>query len=121
MRDINKFFGIGRLTADPELKQVSDEIALCTFAIAMNRTEGEKKEERVTFLNVTTWRRLAEVCSRYLSKGNRVAVLGWLKSSEYMGQDEVQKKRLEVVAESVQFLEAARQESSSCPAGRYLF
>jgi len=81
MRDINKFFGIGRLTADPELRTVSGDLARCTFAIAMNRYAREQAEEQVTYLNVTSWKKLAETCASYLSRGNRVAMmnpgLGW--------------------------------------------
>ncbi len=121
MRDINKFFGIGRLTADPEIRTVSDDIARCRFSIAMNRKVREEEENEVMFLDIVAWRRLAEVCHEFLTRGKRVAVLGRLRSYEYKDKSDVNRKRFEVVAESVQFLGSPRQENPSCLEERRIF
>ena len=75
----------GNLTADPELKFTREGSALCSFRIACgerkkNQQTGEWEDGDTTFLNVTTWRSLAENVAESIQKGNTVTVVGRLKS-----------------------------------------
>ena len=74
---MNKCILIGNLTRDPELTTTATGVSLCRFSIAVNRAYANQNGEReADFFNIVTWRGLAENCSKYLSKGRKVAVVG---------------------------------------------
>ena len=60
----NRAILIGRLTADPELKQTQSGISVCSFSIAVDRAYSGRGGERQTdFINIVTWRQQAEFVS----------------------------------------------------------
>ena len=83
--NVNKVIIVGRLTRDPEAKQVG-ESTLSTFSVAAGQTwkdkNGEKKE-RVEFINCTVWGKLGEICNQYLKKGKLVYIEGRLQTDKY--------------------------------------
>ena len=108
MASLNRVLLIGNLTRDPELRYTPGGAAVCEFAIAINNTyttkQGEKREE-VTFIDITTWARQAEICAEYLKKGRPVFVEGRLKQDRWDDQKTGQKRsKITVTAERVQFL-----------------
>ena len=77
---LNRITVIGRLTRDPELRTTSNGVAVATFTVAVDRQYKTQNGEKETdFIPVVVWRGLAETCSKYLSKGNMVAVDGRLQ------------------------------------------
>lgn len=109
-RDINYFFGIGNLTREPDLRYTSQGTPVCRFAIAMNRRYQGKNGsvEEVTYVTVSAWSKLAEICARYLHKGSRVAVVGALRSNSWESKEGERRVSYEVRAENIQFLSAPR-------------
>ncbi|GEM_PF-196103 len=105
-RDINYFFGIGNLTRDPDLRYTPQGTPVCRFNIAMGRRYQGKNGvvEEVTYINVTAWSKLGEICSRYLRKGSRVAVIGALRSSSWEDKNGERRISYEIRAENIQFL-----------------
>ena len=75
---MNKVFLIGNLTRDPELRTTQTGVSVCTFSIAVNRRfkNPQTGQQETDFINITCWRQLADLCSRYLQKGRKVAVVG---------------------------------------------
>ena len=93
---INRVTLLGRLTHDPEVREVGDGGHRASLRIATN--EREEPE----FHSVVAWNRLAEVCGEYLRKGSLVYVEGSLRTRQ------AEEKRItEVRADAVQFLEKA--------------
>ena len=109
---MNKIFLIGNLTRDPELSEKQSGIAVCRFAIAVNRRRTSEGEPQTDFFNVTAWRGLAESVARYCKKGNKVAVTGSVQIRTYEGNDGVKRTSVDVVAEDVEFLTPKPQESA---------
>nr|MBP7967723.1 single-stranded DNA-binding protein [Candidatus Woesebacteria bacterium] len=74
-RSINKVVLLGNLTRDPELKYTPAGTAVCTFGVATNRawttTDGQTKEE-AQYHRIVAWQKLAELCSKLLTKGRKV-------------------------------------------------
>ena len=102
---MNRVFLIGNLTRDPELRETSSGIAVCSFAIAVSRDYQSADGSRETdFFNVTVWRGRAETCAKYLKKGNKVAVMGSLQNRTYDDKDGNKRTATDVVADSVEFL-----------------
>ena len=56
---MNKVILIGRLCADPELRQTQSQIACCRFRIAVNRPKRKDAEQEADFINCTAWRQTA--------------------------------------------------------------
>jgi single-strand DNA-binding protein len=102
---MNKVFLIGNLTRDPELTETSSGIAICRFAIAVNRNySGADGERKTDFFNVTAWRGLGENVSRYAKKGNKVAVTGSIELRNYEDNQGVKRTAVDIVAQDVEFL-----------------
>ncbi len=97
--DLNSWNGTGRLTRDPQLKNINDTY-LCTFSIAV---DGYK--ENVHFFDVECWGQYAEVVSTHINKGARVAVSGELIQSRWE-QDGQKRSKVKIRASEVTFLSA---------------
>lgn len=77
---------IGHLAADPDIKKTSTGVAMCTFSVATNRdwmvADGGKKEA-VDYHRVVAFRKLADICIKYLAKGTAVYLEGRLQNSNF--------------------------------------
>jgi single-strand DNA-binding protein len=104
MMDIAKALLIGRLTRDPEIRYTAKGTAVATMRLAVNHRAREKKETSV--FDVVTFGHLAETCGEYLSKGRSVLVDGRLRERSWNAPDGARRSRIEVVAASVEFLDA---------------
>jgi single-strand DNA-binding protein len=97
---------IGNLATDVELREVGPEKKVATFLLAVDRAG---KDAGADFVRVSTWDRQAETCAEYLSKGQRVAIDGSIRSHSW--EDEGKRRTsVEVVARRVEFLRGPRTE-----------
>lgn len=81
---LNKVILMGRLTADPELRQTPNGVSTCRFTVACDRNFVPQGGERqADFISVTAWRQTAEFVSRYFTKGRMIAVEGTLRTGSY--------------------------------------
>ena len=102
---MNKVILIGRLTRDPELRYTSSNVPTATFSIAVDRPFTNQNGDReADFINIVVWRKQAENCKNYLSKGSQVAVEGRIQTRNYDDKDGKKVYVTEVVADNVQFL-----------------
>ena len=102
---MNKVFLIGNLTRDPELTETSSGIAVCHFAIAVNRNYSSSDGERQTdFFNCTAWRGLAETIARYAKKGKKVAVNGSVQLRNYEDNQGVKRTAVDIVVQDFELL-----------------
>ena len=118
---MNKAILIGNLTGDPETMTTSSGITKCNFTVAVQRRFANAQGVReADFIPVVCWRQTAELCSRYLSKGRKVAVEGSIQTRSYDAQDGTKRYVTEIVADSVEFLgsrdEGGRQGGFDAPA-----
>jgi len=108
MAGLNKVMIIGNVGTDPEMRFTPNGKPVTSFSLATSRTftspEGERRQETEWF-NVVTWNRLAETCNQFLTKGRRAYVEGRLHTRTWEGQDGQKRVRVEVVANSVLFLD----------------
>lgn len=102
---MNKCMIIGNLTRDPELRQTDTGIPVCTITVAVNRKKSaNNKQPEADYFRVTAWRVLGENCSKYLTKGKKVAVYGPVTARAYIGNDGSAHAALEMVADEIEFL-----------------
>ena len=94
---------MGRLTADPELRQTPSGVSVTRFTVAVDRGYVKPGEERkADFINVVAWRQTAEFVSRYFQKGSMIAVQGSIQTGSYE-KDGVKRYTFEVSADNVSF------------------
>ncbi len=97
----------GRLGNDPELRYTGDGTPVVNFSVAVSKRWTDKEgetQERTTWFRVTAWRKLAEVCANYLSKGRMVLVDGEVSASAWFNRDGDPVATLELTARNVKFL-----------------
>ena len=94
---------MGRLTADPELRQTPSGVSVTRFTVAVDRGYVKPGEERkADFINVVAWRQTAEFVSRYFQKGSMIAVQGSIQTGSYE-KDGVKRYTVEISADNVSF------------------
>lgn len=117
---MNKCILVGNLTRDPELSQTSSGISFCRFSIAVNRGYTNSNGEReADFINIVTWRGLAENCGKYLAKGRKVAICGQIQTRSYDDKEGNKRYATEVVADDVEFLGGGNAEQGGQGGGSY--
>jgi single-strand DNA-binding protein len=97
---------VGRLVADPELRQTQDGTPVTSFRIAVNRPKGRSGQEQTDFFGVSVWRQRAEVAAKYLQKGKPVLVAGRLQIREYTDREGNKRTAVEVTADDFQFMDS---------------
>jgi len=113
---MNKVILVGNLTRDPELAQTSSGISVCKFSVAVNRDYTNANGERdADFINVVTWRNLADNCAKYIVKGSKVAVCGSIQTSSYDDKNGEKRYRTDVVADSVEFISTKSKDDAEPP------
>jgi len=84
----HKIIIVGHLGRDPEMRYTADGTPVTDFSVATTRkwnsADGSQSEETV-WIRVTAWRKLAEICNQYLSKGRPVLVEGRLNPDRETG------------------------------------
>ena len=105
MASFNKVVLMGRIVADPELKQTTSGVSVCRFTIAVDR-RYTKEEKQTDFINVVAWRQTAEFISRYFAQGSAILVCGELQTRSWTDNDGNKRYATEVVASEASFCEA---------------
>ncbi|KJS18172.1 MAG: single-stranded DNA-binding protein [Peptococcaceae bacterium BRH_c4b] len=115
---LNKVILIGRLTRDPELRYTPSGTPVAKFTLAVDRRPNKQGEREADFIDIVTWQKTAETCANYLGKGRLVAVEGRLQIRSYDDNQGVRRKAAEIVAETVRFLDRAKDgQSQHTPSG----
>ena len=106
---MNKVLLTGRLTRDPEMRALASGKHVTQFSVATNEYAGNGKE-RPEYHNVVTWDRLAEICGRYLGKGQQVSIEGRIQTRTWDDERGTRHWKTEVVASSVEMLSGRRKK-----------
>ena len=102
----NKLIIIGNLTKDPDYSVSQNGTPMCRFTVAVNRRGGDEAD----FFRVTTFRKNAENCAAYLSKGRKVCIVGEVHIGEYTDRDGEKRTSVDVLASEVEFLSPKDEE-----------
>jgi single-strand DNA-binding protein len=116
MASFNKIEIVGYLGRDVELRYMPDGTPVANFSVASTERRKDRTGEVrdfTTWFRITVFSNLAEICTRYLSKGKQVAVYGSLRLNEYTDRDGAVRTNLEVRANDVKFLSKVDHEVES--------
>lgn len=120
--DLNFCSFIGRLGKNPETRYAASGDAICGFSIAVGsqwKNKQGEKQESTEWVNVTTFGKLAEICSQYLIKGSKVYISGKMKTEKYQAKDGTDKYSTKIIADNMQML-GSKQDGggNSAPAAQ---
>ncbi len=103
---INNVVLVGRLTRDPELRTTNSGTSVCSFTVAVdNRQKNPDGTKSASFIPCTAFQQSADNMSKFLKKGSLVGIVGRLNQRSYLNKDNVKVTVIEVLCDSVQFLE----------------
>ena len=97
---MNKLTIIGNLTGDPELRTTTTGKEVCNFTVAVDKRTSDGAD----FFKVSAWGERGVMCSRYLSKGKKVCVIGPVSARAYTNNRNEAAATLEVTADEVEFI-----------------
>ena len=97
---------VGRITADPELRQTQSGVSVTSFSVAVNRSYAPRGGERQTdFFDVVAWRNTAEFITRYFSKGSAILIEGSMESRTFVDKNGQNRRVWELIASNAHFVE----------------
>ncbi len=106
--NLNKAMLIGNVTRDPELRNTPSGQTVASFSIATNLVwtdQSGQQQKKTEFHNIIAWRKLADICSKYLHKGSKVFIEGRLQTTDWTGAEGVKRYKTEIVAENMIMLD----------------
>ncbi len=108
---------LGRMVADPELRQTPQGTSVVQFRIAVNRSFVKQGEERkADFIDIVAWRQTAEFVSKYFKKGNNVGISGSLQTRTYTDKEGKNRYVVEILADNVYFAESKNTQGNTASA-----
>ena len=109
---INRVVLVGRLTRDPELRKTPNGASVASFTVAIDNRKGPNGEKSTSFIPCIVWNQQAENAYKFIHKGSLVGVEGRLMQRTYDTKDGRKASVIEVICDSVQFLEPKSSSST---------
>lgn len=94
---------MGRLTDDPELRHTTNDIAVATFSIAVDRPYKVNGEEKADFFDVVAWRGLGEFVCKHFKKGKPIVIQGRFENRSYKNKNGEKRWVTELIADECRF------------------
>ena len=110
---LNKVMLIGHLGDDVKMHYFDGGGSLCRFPLATNETYVNKSTgEKVTnteWHNIVVRNKAAEICEKYLSKGDKVYIEGRIKTRKWTGEDGADRYSTEINVNEFTFLSTRKR------------
>jgi len=105
MNNLNSILIEGNLVKDPLLRSTPKGAQVCSMSLASNRFYKQEIgfEREVSYFDVESWSKLAELCYSKGRKGRGVRVVGRLKQDRWSDPEGKPRSRVTIVAEHVEF------------------
>lgn len=104
---------IGRLTADPEIRQTNSGKTVASYRMAVDRNVKTEGQPEADFINCTAWGKTGEFAEKYLHKGMKIAVEGRIQTGSYE-KDGVKHYTTDIIVDRHEFCESKRSADSGC-------
>lgn len=109
---MNKWIGIGRLTAEPEVRQTQTGKTVASYRLAVDRQFKQEGQPTADFISCVAWGSNGDFVSKYLHKGTKIAVEGHIQVRDYEDKDGKKVYVTEIVVDRHEFCESKKTESS---------
>lgn len=114
---LNKVMLIGHLGDDVKMHYFEGGNSIGRFPLATNETYVNRQTgERITnteWHNIIVRNKAAEVCEKYLSKGDKIYVEGRIKTRQWQGEDGNTRYSTEIQATDFTFLSTKKESSDN--------
>ncbi len=114
---LNKVMLIGHLGDDVKLHYFKSDSCIGRFPLATNETYINKETgEKITsteWHNIVVRNKAAELCEKYLSKGDKIYIEGRIKSRQWQSEDGSIKHTTEIQAIDFTFLNTKKEIDSN--------
>ena len=112
---------IGNLGRDPEVRHFEDGGMLAKFPLATSETYTSRQSgQRTTtteWHNIVVRRGLAEVCEKYLKKGDKIFVEGRIRTRQWDDESGNKRYATEIQCDNMTMLGARREEENMMNSG----
>ncbi len=102
----------GHVTHDPSMRKTKTGKEVCQFSLAINHFTKEDSDPKVSYVDVETWNKMAEVCSKHLHKGKHIMVVGNLRQDRWEGKDGKMQSKIKVIGNEIIFLDPAAKNTA---------
>lgn len=109
---VNKVILVGRLGKDPEVRYTPDGTMVTNFTMATDESYKDKNGEKVQkteWHRIVTYRKLAEICGNYLTKGKLVYIEGKIQTRTWEDKEGTKRNTTEIIANNMQMLDSKGQ------------
>ncbi len=117
---LNKVMLIGHLGDEVKMHFFEGGNSIGRFPIATNETytnrQTGEKVSTTEWHNIVVRNKLAEICEKYLSKGDKVYLEGRIKTRQWEGQDGAKRYATEIHVSDMTFLTTRKELQQSSPA-----
>ena len=122
---VNKVILVGNVGKDPEIKYFDNDNVKANFPLASSErgytaANGTQVPERTEWHNIVVRNKAAEICEKYLSKGDKIYIEGRIKSRQWQAEDGATKYTTEIQVTEFTFLNTKKEtdlSKSSLPTG----
>lgn len=114
----NRIILMGRLVADPELRQTQTGLSVCRSRIAVDRFAKQGEERKADFISCVAWRQTADFISRWFAKGQLIHIEGRLQNADYTDKNGVKHYAMEVQVDAAAFCGDRQSQQTAPPSGR---
>lgn len=116
---MNRTIISGNLTKDPELRYTGNNMAVCTFTVALNRGKDRDGNDRgADFPRVIAFGKSAENIERYLSKGQKILVEGHIHTGSYENKEGQKIYTTDIIVDRWEFAGGGQQNRPTQGAGQ---
>lgn len=112
MQPSNSITLMGRLTSDPELKTVGNDKAVVNFTVAVGRQPVNNTVE-TDFINCCAWNGTAKTICNYFKKGNRIMILGELRTDKFTDKEGNNREKVFVMVNGFNFVDSAKSNNDT--------
>lgn len=122
-KSINQALLIGNVGKDPEVRTLEGGTKVATFSLATStggykRQDGTEVPEKTQWHNIVCWRALADLCEKYVHRGDRLTVLGQIQYREYE-KDGVKRYATDIAATDLLLPAKADNTAAASPQSSY--
>lgn len=106
----------GRFTRDPEKRVTPNGVSVTSFSLAVERDiKGQDGERKTDFIDFVSFKGLADMISKYFTKGSMAVVSGRLQIRDWTDREGNKRKSAEIVADNIYFGESKRRDGEAPP------
>ena len=107
---LNQTVLTGNLGADPEIFYSSEGNPVASFNIAFNSSK-----KKTGWIKVVCFNRLAEISEKYLTKGDRVGLVGLLEQQRWTSEEGLARSSFQLIANSLEFIKTSKKDVEENP------